>query len=271
MQQLVPAAVAVGRGALVGWLRCVLDLLAGLALVDPGAVLNELSHKLADPSADHSSSLPLVMSGVARLLQRPGERHVLLPHLGYAAALAAQALDPARPSLRAAMAQPVTALVKELTSSFPQVACHSSSLQLAVGSSRPLGVRPKDAAAAAAAGVVAWSGYDPVAGFASSWTQRLASLGSSKPSSHLPHAYIAVPTAAAFRQLARAYSASGQQAARSYGGLQGAAHSLQQQQQQQQGSSGGGEMSRWQLKWTVERLIELHYQGRHCATMEVVL
>lgn len=47
MQQLVPAAVAIGRGALVGWLRCVLDLLAGLTLVDPGAVLNELSHKLA--------------------------------------------------------------------------------------------------------------------------------------------------------------------------------------------------------------------------------
>jgi hypothetical protein len=125
----------------------------------------------ADPSADHSSSLPLVMSGIARLLQHPSERHTLLPHLGYAAALAVQALDPARPSLRAAMYQPVTALVKELTSSFPQVACHGSSLQLAVGSSRPLGLKPKEASsaasAAAAGSVVAWSGFDPVAGFAS--------------------------------------------------------------------------------------------------------
>jgi hypothetical protein len=47
MQQLTPAAVAVGRGALVSWLRCVLDLLAALMLVDPGALLNELSHNLA--------------------------------------------------------------------------------------------------------------------------------------------------------------------------------------------------------------------------------
>jgi hypothetical protein len=51
MQQLVPAAVAVGRGALVSWLRCVLDLLAALTLVDPGALLNELSHKLAGAAA----------------------------------------------------------------------------------------------------------------------------------------------------------------------------------------------------------------------------
>jgi hypothetical protein len=47
MQHLMPAAVAVGRGALVSWLRCVLDLLSALTLVDPAAVLNELSHKLA--------------------------------------------------------------------------------------------------------------------------------------------------------------------------------------------------------------------------------
>jgi hypothetical protein len=47
MQHLVPAAAAAGRGALVLWLRCVLDLLAALTLADPAAVLNELSHKLA--------------------------------------------------------------------------------------------------------------------------------------------------------------------------------------------------------------------------------
>lgn len=47
MAALVPAVVHVGRGVLVAWLRCVLDVLAALTLVDPAAVLNELSSKLA--------------------------------------------------------------------------------------------------------------------------------------------------------------------------------------------------------------------------------
>lgn len=100
---------------------------------------------LTDPSADVSSSLPLVMSGLARLCQDSPYRHVLLPHLGYTAALAVQALEPNRPALRSSMMQPVSRLVKELTSSYPQVSCHSGSLQLAVGSARPLGLKHKDA------------------------------------------------------------------------------------------------------------------------------
>jgi hypothetical protein len=56
MQQLVPAAAVVGRSGLVSWLRCVLDLLAALTLVEPAALLNELSHKLAgELAAAHST------------------------------------------------------------------------------------------------------------------------------------------------------------------------------------------------------------------------
>jgi hypothetical protein len=105
---------------------------------------------------------------------------------------------------------------------------------------------------------------------AASWTQKLTSIGSNKPSSHQPHAYIAVPTAAAAMQLV----AAGTHAA---GSVQGAAHGQRrhhhssQQQQQQQRQGGGGGMSRWQLRWQAERLVDVLHLGRHCATLEVAL
>lgn len=83
------------------------------------------------------------MSGLARLCKHTPQRHVLLPHLGFTAALAVQALDPGRPALRSSMMQAVSRLVKELTGRFPQVCCHTGSLQLAVGSSRSLGNKLK--------------------------------------------------------------------------------------------------------------------------------
>jgi hypothetical protein len=79
-----------------------------------------------------------MVSALGRVLRRPAERPLLLPHLGFTAALAVQALDPARPALRHAMLQPVMSVVKELAGHFHQVDCHGTSLQLAVGSTRPL-------------------------------------------------------------------------------------------------------------------------------------
>eukprot|EP00775_Hariotina_reticulata_P013937 gene13937-14055_t len=135
----VAMASPLQRGVLVLWLRAAVDVLAALLVVDPGAVLNETSHWLAAPAADSSSSLPLVMTAIGRVLHKPAEGSLLLPHLGFTAALAIQALDPARPQLRNAMTQPVAAVLRELTAAFPQVSCHNSTLQLAVGSTRSLG------------------------------------------------------------------------------------------------------------------------------------
>jgi hypothetical protein len=97
---------------------------------------------------------------------------------------------------------------------------------------------------------------------AASWTQKLTSIGSNKPSSHQPHAYIAVPTAATLRQLA---------AAAGSGRGQGASHTQHHHHHTSQQQQGGGEMSRWQLRWQAERLIDLLHQGKHCATLEVAL
>jgi hypothetical protein len=99
---------------------------------------------------------------------------------------------------------------------------------------------------------------------AASWTQKLTSIGSNKPSSHQPHAYIAVPTAATLRQLA---AAGGTAAGRG----QGASHTQHHLNHTSQQQQGGGEMSRWQLRWQAERLVDLLHQGKHCATLEVTL
>lgn len=109
----------------------------------------------AAPSAESSgTSLTLLFAAVSRLLKRPSERPGLLPHLGFIAALAVQALDPNRAQLRHTLLQPAMGVVRDLASHFPQVDCHSSSLQVAVGSTRGLAPGLGSAAGGAAGGVV---------------------------------------------------------------------------------------------------------------------
>lgn len=109
-------------------------------------------HRAPGPTAEsYGTSLTLLLAALSRLLKRPSERTSLLPHLGFITALSVQALDPARPLLRQALLQPVSGVIRDLSAHFSQVACHSTSLQVAVGSTRAL-AGPHSGAAAAAGG-----------------------------------------------------------------------------------------------------------------------
>lgn len=96
-------------------------------------------HSSAGPGAESAgTSLTLLITAISRLLRRPTERPALLPHLGFITALVIQSLDPSRVLLRQTLLQPVLGVLRELSAHFPQVDCHNSSLQVAVGSTRAL-------------------------------------------------------------------------------------------------------------------------------------
>jgi hypothetical protein len=79
----------------------------------------------------------------------------------------------------------------------------------------------------------------------SSWTQKLTSLGSSRPSSHLPHAYLPVPLQPAVL--------------------------IEQQGAAQGWAATAEQLCSWQLKWTAPGLIDLLWRGQLWATVEVVV
>jgi hypothetical protein len=87
---------------------------------------------------DASCTHALLLGALSRALRCSQGCDALLPHLGFTAALAVQALDPARPLLRKGAAQAAGSLLRDLTTKFPQVDFHGASQQLAVGSARPL-------------------------------------------------------------------------------------------------------------------------------------
>lgn len=79
----------------------------------------------------------------------------------------------------------------------------------------------------------------------SSWTQKLTSLGSSRPSSHLPHAYLPVPLQPAVL--------------------------IEQQGAAQGWATTAEHLCSWQLKWRAPGLIDLLWRGQLWATVEVVV
>jgi hypothetical protein len=90
-----------------------------------------------------------------------------------------------------------------------------------------------------------------------SWSQKLAALGSSRPLSQLPHAYISIPAAAALVSAVFARpGATPPAASSSSSSVIGA---------------GGSEVLQWQLRWQMSSHIDLLYQGCLCGSVEVRL
>jgi len=107
----------------------------------------------------------------------------------------------------------------------------------------------------------------------SSWTQRLAHLGSSKPMSQMPHAYIRLPAAGLLVDAVFKYSTAADTAHQHH-------HHHQQQSHRhhhhhhghhREGEGGGGEVLQWQVKWATDSHIDLLYQGCLCGSVEVQL
>jgi hypothetical protein len=98
-----------------------------------------------------------------------------------------------------------------------------------------------------------------------SWTQKLAHLGSSRPMSQMPHAYIRLPAAALLVDAIFKDSAAEQQQQRHHH------HHHHARQSEEGGGGSSGEALQWQLRWHTDSHIDLLYQGCLCGSVEVHL
>jgi hypothetical protein len=112
----------------------------------------------------------------------------------------------------------------------------------------------------------------------SSWTQKLAHLGSSRPMSQMPHAYIRLPQAAllvhaVFKDAAGAAGPQHHQQQQQPGHRHHHhQHHQHGQRQSEDGEGGvGGEVLQWQLKWQTDSHIDLLYDNCLCGSVEVHL
>lgn len=87
---------------------------------------------------DTSVCHPMMLAAISRALRAPSGAVALRPQLGFVAALAVQALDPARPALRHSAGAAAGTLLRDMAARFPQVDLHAATQQLAVGAARAL-------------------------------------------------------------------------------------------------------------------------------------
>lgn len=110
----------------------------------------------------------------------------------------------------------------------------------------------------------------------SSWTQKLAHLGSSRPMSQMPHTYIRLPQAAllvhAVFKDAAGTAGSQHHHKQQQPGHRHHHHHQHGQRESEDGEGGAtGEALQWQLKWQTDSHIDLLYDNCLCGSVEVHL
>jgi len=175
-----PPARADRRGTLhVASRDSVAAVIPAIAAADLQLFLHVVGQRLAGGVRDDSPAHMAAMTGLVRLVHR--RPALVAVHLPLVVSVVLRALDPARPVLRRACMEGVSAVVKEFCMRFPMMCCHSSpaGLLLAVGSALP-GIQPPDDAVRTASRPRQPSGLSPPESPSDASNRRLHSLLSAR-------------------------------------------------------------------------------------------